>query len=62
MGEVRIPVPGTCSTDSDHSLDLAQTFLARGAQAYMANTGYGWGLVSGIAYNLPGQPEETPGH
>ena len=45
-----LPVAGSCSTDADHSLDLPQTFLARGAQAYVANTGYGWGLKEGVGY------------
>jgi len=46
-----LPVPGSCATDGDHSLDLPQTLLARGAQAYVANTGYGWGLTQGIGYS-----------
>jgi uncharacterized repeat protein (TIGR01451 family) len=45
-----LPVAGSCSTDADHSLDLPQTFLARGAQAYVGNTGYGWGLKEGVGY------------
>ena len=45
-----LPVPGSCSTDADHSLDLPQTFLSRGVVAYVANTGYGWGLKYGIGY------------
>jgi hypothetical protein len=45
-----LPVAGSCATDPDHSLDLPQTFLARGALAYIANTGYGWGLVDGVGY------------
>ena len=45
-----LPVAGSCSTDVDHSLDLPQAFLARGAQAYVANTGYGWGLKEGVGY------------
>jgi len=45
-----LPVPGSCSTDGEHSLDLAQSFLSRGVQAYLGNTGYGWGLVHGIGY------------
>ncbi|MGH9886956.1 MAG: hypothetical protein ACREBE_15620, partial [bacterium] len=45
-----LPVPGSCATDADHSLDLPQTFLSRGALAYVANTGYGWGLKHGIGY------------
>lgn len=43
-----LTVPGSCATDSDHSLDLPQTFLARGATAYLANSGYGWGLRHGV--------------
>ena len=45
-----LPVPGECSTDDDHSLDLTQAVLRQGALAYVANTGYGWGLLSGIGY------------
>lgn len=43
-----LPVAGSCSTDADHSLDLPQTLMARGALAYIANSGYGWGLRHGI--------------
>ncbi|MCP4594345.1 MAG: DUF11 domain-containing protein, partial [bacterium] len=43
-----LPVPGSCATDAEHSLDLPQTMLARGTMAYLANTGYGWGLLNGI--------------
>ncbi len=32
---------------ADHPLDLPQTFLGLGAVAYVANTGYGWGLKAG---------------
>lgn len=45
-----LPVPGSCATDADHSLDLPQAFLSRGVVAYVANSGYGWGLKSGIGY------------
>jgi Tol biopolymer transport system component len=45
-----LPVPGSCLSDADHSLDLPQTFLARGVQCYVANTGYGWGLKYGVGY------------
>lgn len=45
-----LPVAGSCAADPDRSLDLAQTFLARGVLAYVANTGYGWGLVDGVGY------------
>ncbi|MCP4664589.1 MAG: DUF11 domain-containing protein [bacterium] len=43
-----LTVPGNCTTDAEHSLDLPQTLLARGVTAYIANTGYGWGLLAGI--------------
>jgi len=43
-----LPVPGSCATDAEHSLDLPQTMLARGVTAYLANIGYGWGLLNGI--------------
>lgn len=46
-----LPVPGSCRSDVDHSLDLPQTMFARGVVAYVANTGYGWGLKSGIGYS-----------
>ncbi|MCP4659695.1 MAG: hypothetical protein GY856_30195, partial [bacterium] len=46
-----LPVPGSCAGDDDHSLDLPQTFLSRGVPAYVANTGYGWGLFHGIGYS-----------
>lgn len=45
-----LSVPGSCRNDTNHSLDLPETFLARGAVAYVANTGYGWGLRFGIGY------------
>ncbi len=45
-----LPVPGSCATDIDHSLDLPQTLLSRGVVAYVANSGYGWGLRHGIGY------------
>jgi hypothetical protein len=35
---------------NDHVLDLPQAMLSRGVMAYIANTGYGWGLKSGIGY------------
>ena len=42
-----LPVAGSDPTDADHSLDLPQSFLSRGAVAYVANSGYGWGLGYG---------------
>jgi len=45
-----LPVPGSCATDAEHSLDLPQAFLSRGILSYVANTGYGWGLKNGIGY------------
>jgi subtilisin-like proprotein convertase family protein len=44
-----LPVAGS-SASEDHPRDLAQTFLSRGVVAYVANTGYGWGLRHGIGY------------
>jgi hypothetical protein len=44
-----LPVAGS-SAPEDHPQDLAQTFLARGVVAYVANTGYGWGLKHGTGY------------
>ena len=46
-----LPVPGSCDSDADRPLDLPQSFLARGALAYVANSGYGWGLLSGVGYS-----------
>jgi hypothetical protein len=46
-----LPVPGSCASDDDHSLDLPQTFLSRGVISYVANTGYGWGLKTGVGYS-----------
>jgi len=45
-----LSVPGSCRTDADHSLDLPETMLGRGVVAYIANSGYGWGLKFGIGY------------
>ena len=45
-----LSVPGSCRTDAEHSLDLPQTMLSRGVVAYVANSGYGWGLKFGIGY------------
>ena len=45
-----LPVSGSCASDADHSLDLPQTMLSRGVVAYVANTGYGWGLKYGVGY------------
>lgn len=45
-----LSVPGSCRSDADHSLDLPQTMLARGVVTYVANSGYGWGLLNGIGY------------
>jgi len=46
-----LSVPGSCRTDANHSLDLPETMLARGAVAYIANSGYGWSLRFGIGYS-----------
>ncbi len=46
-----LPVAGSDPADADHSLDLPQTFLSLGAVAYAANSGYGWGLKSGVGYS-----------
>ncbi|HEX7185935.1 MAG TPA: C25 family cysteine peptidase, partial [Thermoanaerobaculia bacterium] len=43
-----LSVPGSAAGDHPH--DLPQAFLLRGALAYIANTGYGWGLETGIGY------------
>ncbi len=43
-----LPVAGSCIDDPDHSLDLPQTMMASGVVAYVANSGYGWGIKYGI--------------
>lgn len=45
-----LPVAGSDATE-DHPQDLPQTYLSRGASAYIANSGYGWGLQPGIGYS-----------
>ncbi len=45
-----LPVPGSDFGDANHSLDLPQTYLGLGAVAYLANSGYGWGLNHGVGY------------
>ena len=44
-----LSVAGTVATQ-DHPLDLPQAMAQLGVSAYLANTGYGWGLLSGIGY------------
>ncbi|MEM7350478.1 MAG: hypothetical protein AAF657_06705 [Acidobacteriota bacterium] len=41
-----LPVPGS----EPASQDVPQTLLSLGAQAYIGNTGYGWGLFCGRGY------------
>lgn len=45
-----LPVAGS-SDPRDRNFDLPQTMLGARALAYVANTGYGWGLVHGIGYS-----------
>lgn len=46
-----LPVPGSATSSPPlGTLDLAQTYLRLGAVAYVANSGYGWGLDHGIGY------------
>ncbi|MCP4656095.1 MAG: hypothetical protein GY856_11835 [bacterium] len=45
-----LPVPGNDPGDENHSLDMPQTLLGLGAVAYVANSGYGWGLEHGVGY------------
>jgi hypothetical protein len=45
-----LSLPGSAAADANHSLDLPQTMLSRGVVAYVANSGYGWGLRYGIGY------------
>lgn len=42
-----LPVAGS-EDPADHPVDLPQTMLARGVVGYLANTGYGWGLLNGV--------------
>ncbi|MHC4974933.1 MAG: thrombospondin type 3 repeat-containing protein, partial [Planctomycetota bacterium] len=42
-------VAGTANP-ADHPLDVPQALMGRGVVAYLANTGYGWGLRHGIGY------------
>ena len=42
-----LPVAGS-SLVSDNPQDLAQTFLDLGVLVYIANTGFGWGLLEGV--------------
>ena len=46
---VGLPVAGTHS--ADNPLDLPEALLSRGVLAYVANTGYGWGLRHGVGYS-----------
>lgn len=46
-----LTVPGSDPDSPDHELDLPQTLMRRGALGYVANTGYGWGLLSGVGYS-----------
>ncbi|NJL26395.1 MAG: hypothetical protein HC897_00280 [Thermoanaerobaculia bacterium] len=47
-----LPVSGSSYEPAPfYTRDLAQTYLGRGAVTYVANTGYGWGLVHGIGYS-----------
>jgi hypothetical protein len=50
-GGLTVPGADHSGTDPDHSRDLPQTFLGLGAIAYVANSGFGWGLVDGIGYS-----------
>lgn len=45
-----LPVPDN-DPETEHLLDLPQTFLRRGALTYVANSGYGWGLRDGVGYS-----------
>lgn len=42
-----LPVAGSVHA-LDHPQDLPQTFLDRGVLAYLANTGFGWGMLEGV--------------
>ena len=43
-------VGAAATTTEPNPQDLPQTLLGQGAVAYVANTGYGWGLAIGIGY------------
>jgi hypothetical protein len=45
-----LPVAGSTAPE-DHAFDLPQAFLSQGVLAYVANTGFGWGLQPGIGYS-----------
>ncbi|MCP4656638.1 MAG: DUF11 domain-containing protein [bacterium] len=45
-----LPVAGS-SVATDPELDLPQALMSRGVMAYIANSGYGWGLLYGIGYS-----------
>jgi len=47
-----LPVPGTTEDGPPSYLrDLPQTYLGLGVPAYVANSGFGWGLDVGIGYS-----------
>ncbi|MEM1179892.1 MAG: kelch repeat-containing protein [Acidobacteriota bacterium] len=50
-----LPVPGSASSGGaplpTDTRDLPQTYLGLGAVAYVANSGYGWGLTGGVGYS-----------
>lgn len=47
-----LTVPGSESgEDPGNTRDLPQTYLGLGAVAYVANSGYGWGLQHGVGYS-----------
>jgi hypothetical protein len=45
-----VPNVAPGAPDPNNSLDLPETMLSHGAAAYVANTGYGWGTLSGPGY------------
>lgn len=46
-----LPVAGENTTPEDHPNDLPQALLGQGAAAYLANSGFGWGLLHGVGYS-----------
>jgi len=48
-----LAVPGSCAAAAGldaRTLDLPQTMLSRGVVAYVANSGFAWGLKHGVGY------------
>lgn len=46
-----LSVPAGCTDNPTQTLDLPQTYLAKGALVYLGNTGFVWGLKKGIGFS-----------